>query len=111
MIVISDWWKANQLDAFPLEPFNALTLQRIPSHEPEPTDQIPILHRDRGAQRAGANSSLLQQSAKRRENGLDDREMLRRRSGSRHSSQPAKCRRSRPLVAQASTPGNRRSAG
>src|SRR6266403_2362328 len=76
-------------------PFNALTLQRIFSPRLAPTGRLPILHRDRGAQRVCADSSLLRQSARCPGNARVYLKMRRQRFRSRHSSQLAMCRRSR----------------
>src|SRR5206468_4875815 len=94
-----------------LKSFNLLPIARIPALALAPTDRLPILHRDLGAQRAYVGSSLVQQSPRFPETALCDLKTPRPRFHWRHSSPLAMCRRSRLRGAPDSMPESRRSAG
>src|SRR5215472_15656 len=76
--------------------FNVLPIAGSPALALAPTDRLPILHRDRGAQRACVGSSHLRQSPRSGETALCDLKTPRPRFRWRHSSPPAMCRRSVP---------------
>src|SRR5215471_17824711 len=75
--------------------FNLLPIAGTPALALAPTDPLPILHRDRGAQRAYAGSSHLLQFPRCLETALCDLKTLRPRFHWRRSSLPAMCRPSR----------------
>src|SRR5215471_10407285 len=85
-------------------------MARIPELALVPIDRLPILHRDRVAQRAYADSSPVQQSPRFAETGLRELKTPRQQFHWQHSSRPAMCRRSRPRDAPDSTPESPHSA-
>src|SRR5215470_2337702 len=90
--------------------FNLLPIAGTPALALAPTDRLPILHRDRGAQRAYADSSPLPPSPRFPEIGFCDLKTLPPRFRWRRSSPPALCRRSLRRGAPGSKLENRRSA-
>src|SRR5262245_46750262 len=75
--------------------FNALKLQRIPSHPPAPIDRPLIWHPDSDVQRWCAGSSFLQQSPKCSGNEFVDLKMPPPPLHSPRSSPLVACRRLR----------------